>query len=234
MSLAVCHLAGDFRLVRADGDAMVAAQTTYPTTITRVWSATNTQITPYNPMLPVDYYSKTVISTVTVTILEPWPAPPSAFPYTMRQTAISRSTVESRMLKTLNSPTVTYITTGTATGTSAWVLWPPRPTDMAVGARLPCQECEPQGWESDPRCENLGLDTACQGQCEKKDGLWWCYQRYYTDGQDLAMGRVCWGNSTEYAQLVEPCIATDHQVACKPCKGKDISWNSVNWDWNLG
>ncbi len=135
--VALLWVTGGYALPAAEAPAAVAAHPTYPTTITSVWSATGTQITPYNPILPVDYYSKTVISTVTVTILEPWAAAPTSFPYTLRQTAISHRTEETRLLKTLTAPLVTSVSSSVVTGTSTWVLWPPSATYLAAGAQLP-------------------------------------------------------------------------------------------------
>ncbi|KAH8881325.1 hypothetical protein GQ53DRAFT_832511 [Thozetella sp. PMI_491] len=220
-------------LARDKPDRAPSPQRSYPTTVTRISSSTLTEITPYNPVLPVPWYSKTVISTVTVTLLEPWPASPTSFPYTMLQTAVKHSTIESRLVVTISAPPETSFSYATVTGTSTWILWRPAVTDMPAGGSGSCSECVASSPTPDPRCERLGLDTACQGQCEQRDGLWWCYRRYYSDPSSLAMGRACWGNKTEYAQLLTPCIGTDHALPCMPCKGKDYAWNSVNWHWDV-
>lgn len=210
-----------------------AQSTKYPTTITSVWSSTESSTTSPGPLGAVQ--KVVVITTLTVTLLEPHPTPIVSYPATLIQTAITSRTYDYRITySSLDGPVSTSISSGVYTVPSTWVLHPAQPTDLAVGiemSALPCDECPiASSWTVDSRCAAKGLDTACQGQCKLRDDTWWCYKMYYSDyGSDVQMGRVCWGNATYYEQLLEPCIAGDHRLACVPCKGQDVSWGAVTW-----
>ena len=57
----------------------------------------------------------------------------------------------------------------------------------------------------------------------REDGLLWCYRMYNsleTSYDNRVMGRVCWGNTTAFAQLNEPCVQGDYAIGCTPCLGK--------------
>ncbi|OCL02218.1 hypothetical protein AOQ84DRAFT_229440 [Glonium stellatum] len=216
--------------------ARITGQTTaYPTTITKVWSSTTTSIMYPNPAFAI-FSNMIYITTMTVTLFEPWPSMPTVFPYTLVQTELDDMTI-STLVNTSGTPT-TYVQSTKYTVSSTWVLNQPAPTDLAAGTTvdaLPCSECTPEGWAPDERCTRHNLDTACQGQCDLREGLWWCYKRYYNQPGAPVMGRVCWGNNDtagqmfEYAQLAEPCKKTDHRVQCVPCKGLESNWEAGNW-----
>lgn len=83
---------------------------------------------------------------------------------------------------------------------------------------------------ADAECAAKGLDTACQGQCRWREGVWWCYRMYYSDwGGPMQMGRACWGANGTYEQLVKPCAAADLRVGCSACGGRDYSWGAQTW-----
>ena len=104
----------------------------------------------------------------------------------------------------------------------------PQPTDMAAGVSLadvPCGPCSnaTSSYRTAPECDALQLDTACQGQCAMEKGYWWCrkLQGIVELGlnPEYQMGRVCWGNTSFYHQLMTPCVQGDHQFECLSCTG---------------
>lgn len=128
--------------------------------------------------------------------------------------------------------TSTYTQSSRYTILSTYSIYLPQPTDLAPGTRdedLPCSDCPLQQVEQDPRCTALGLDTACVGQCDQRDGVWWCYDMKYNDYISNPLGRACWGNFSLFHLLVEPCIVGDHRAGCTPCQGQDYSWGPVTW-----
>lgn len=181
-------------------------------------------------------------------------------PYTLVQTAISSRTTELALTYySANGPVETRRETNTYTVPSTWVLWLPlasataaavanggtvREADAGVSlADLPCGggttvSCQQTGEGSsmappDAECVAKGMQTACQGQCALRDGVWWCYQMYYSDyGTPLQMGRACWGANGTYKQLMRPCLIGDQRIGCSACKGKDIGWNAAKWIWD--
>jgi len=200
----------------------------FPTTVTRIESSTVSGTIDGGAAQP--FYKLVARTIETNTLLEPWPASPTSFPYTLVQTKIVHRTYETTITKVRGEEDPTSTTSFTqVTVPSTWVLFKPEATYAAAGAALPCGECAPNGWEGDERCEALGLDTACQGQCEEKFGYLWCYERYRSDEGSKVMGRACWGKEREYMQLVEPCLATDHRISCTPCQGVDPSWDDITW-----
>lgn len=217
----------------ADADIADALPTRYPTTLTKITSTVTTTTIAPNPAWPIAGV-QSYVTTLTDTLLEPWPSAPTAFPYTLTQTRISDMTS--------TYAAASYVSSGSTilTVASTWVLYQPAATHLGAGKPqddLPCAECTPAGWTPDARCTRHNLDTACQGQCSLRDGLFWCYKRYYNEPGAPVMGRVCWGNNDtsaggkmfEYAQLVEPCLQTDHRVQCTPCKGLESNWSPGNW-----
>jgi hypothetical protein len=202
----------------------------YPTTKTKHFTTTVTSI--IWPGAWEAFYRLSIATTLTVTVLEPWPSKPTSFPYTFLQTAISNRIIDSRMTLCDNcaTPPSTDVSTQHEKVTSTWVLYQPQPTDLLPDAPLPCEACAPADFTPDPACVALGLDTACQGQCKLLDGLWWCYKRYFMDGDGLAMGRACWGgNGHEFKQLVTPCTRSDHALPCVPCNGTDVYFGPSQW-----
>jgi hypothetical protein len=231
--------------IDADADAHIVGTlpTRYPTTITKITSTVTTTTIAPNPAWPVAGV-QSYITTLTDTFLEPWTSAPTAFPYTLIQTRISDMTstyVRGGEVQGATPP-VSYVSSGSTilTVPSTWVLYQPAATHLGAGTMqddLPCAKCTPAGWTPDPRCSRHNLDTACQGQCSLRDGLFWCYKRYYNEPGAPVMGRVCWGNNDtsaggkmfEYAQLVEPCLQTDHRIQCTPCTGLESNWSPGNW-----
>ncbi len=212
--------------------ATPATPTTYPTTLTSVWSVTEAQTLASG--LDSPFFQLVVETRQTVMLVEPWTAAPVQFPYTLVQTALTTATTDYLVTRFAGGPVTSSRFVHTYHVPSTWVLWPPAPTDLPAAAAVPCGECPSAGGggaveEQDPECEALGLDTACQGQCGLRDGLFWCLQRRYTDRADMAMGRACWGNSTSYKQLLSPCRLNDHQVACVPCSGRNTAWEGTSW-----
>jgi hypothetical protein len=180
----------------------------------------------------------TIITTITATTLRPGPV--TSFPATVVETVVSHITFEFRTSYTDGGRT-TSMSSAVVTVPATWIVAAPRPTDLAAGTtadELPCSAdgCTTEVQErtredSDPRCDALGLQTGCQGQCEEREGAWWCYQLYLADYRDakLRMGRACWGADNRYEQLNSPCVASDRKVACTACGGLDDSWGALNW-----
>lgn len=214
--------------------AATARQLAYPTTLTSITSQTSSNTAYPNPAWPI-IYQAAYTTVQTVTLLEPWTAAPTRFPYTLVQTVITRRTVTYAVTPCrmpCGTPPMTSIGATTQTALSTWLLHAPAPTDLGVDlkvASLPCAECASSAYAPDPRCEALGLDTGCQGQCRMRDGMWWCLRRRYLDGSELEMGRACWGNGDQFQQLATPCVVGDHALGCEPCKGKVISYSPVEW-----
>lgn len=213
-----------------------ALPTSYPTTLTYTTSTSISTIFVPNPAFPING-AESYIATTTITVLEPWLSKPTTFPYTLTQTAIS--TIKSTYIQSGDAVTQS-VSSGSTTETisSTWILYKPLPTYLPAGtpsSSLPCAQCAPPEWTPEQRCRSHNLDTACQGQCLLREGLFWCYKRYYNEPGAPVMGRVCWGNNGtggqmfQYAQLVEPCLVNDHQIQCMPCKGLESNWVAGNW-----
>jgi hypothetical protein len=168
---------------------------TYPLTVTTIFST-----------------SPTTATTDHVTLLEAWPIvpDPEAFPYTMRQTALTQRVIPP-------SSTTTLI------ATSTWMLWETAATDMVVGTSPMCAgECNPPALKPHYRCLESGRETRCAAQCEIKQAqglyLWWCLKTAGGWGGEMKpMGRLCWDNGTAYEALLEPCDHTDLRPDCKLC-----------------
>jgi hypothetical protein len=208
----------------------VASTVTYPTTVTSIWSTTSSATISPDGAWPV-FHRQVYITTLTVTTLEPWSSSPTSFPHTLVQTAITHRTMTTEITPCVACGTapLTTIATAVQTSQSTWLLYAPAPTDLPRDATLPCAECAGPAFRTDPRCQALGLDTACQAQCDLRGGLWWCFRREYADRGPLQMGRACWGKGEEYLQLVTPCAVGDHAFACTPCNGTDITYWPLKW-----
>ena len=182
-------------------------------------------------------------------------------PYTLVQTEILSRTYEYRLTYGNAAGSVeTRHESSTYTIPSTWMLWLPAPTGTTGGGRAAVQEtpagvgimdvpcgggaAEASGCRSgasgaasspppDDECVARSMQTACQGQCALREGVWWCYQMYYSDyDTPLQMGRACWGANGTYRQLLRPCLVGDQRVGCSACKGKDVSWNAAKWIWD--
>lgn len=212
--------------------------TTYPTTVTRIWSRT---------LSDKAKASETAVTVQTVTMYEPWPTSPNPenFPYTLLQTAVTardvyKATTDAQGQVSATGPPLTVTPARTVTVTSTWVLWNTSPTDLAVGEKpAGCkhsnphndQKCATPNLKQDTRCLEHGLTTACHSQCKirRVEGmeLWWCQKR--GDGtsktgdaggtREVAIGRVCTDSMGYYKQLLEPCDTMDHVHDCQPCNG---------------
>ncbi len=187
---------------------------TYPTTVTRSWSRTSSQIP--RTALATDAIPTTTVKTVTV--LEPWPSSPNPelFPYTLTQTAIT-----DRREEMVDGDTRRVLVSTTQAVTSTWVVWDTAPTDLPRGMELPkCEVCAPPRIKQDKRCTERGLETACHSQCKIRQvegfDVWWCHQRTTNDTSEVAIGRVCSGGGNYYEQLLEPCDHADHRHDCPP------------------
>ncbi|CAK7213099.1 hypothetical protein SBRCBS47491_001687 [Sporothrix bragantina] len=200
-----------------------STSTTYPTTITSIWTTTIT-----SSASPSDIWT----TARTVTVLEPWsvsPDPYGNFPYTIHQTSIIRETV---------AHAATTVTPAASTAYPTWVLWDTQAADLPVGNVPRCESvassngvtkgCAPSALKPDTRCLDLGLETRCHAQCIIRDWQWWCRQAddgllvsNSSDSSELPMGRLCWGNSHNYTQLVEPCDGTDYPPDCDACPSAD-------------
>lgn len=82
--------------------------TQYPTTLTQILPTTTTSYVTPNPAFPMFTGSIAYITTMTVTLLEPWPASPTSFPYTLTQTAISDMTITTTLP---SQPPTSYVNT---------------------------------------------------------------------------------------------------------------------------
>jgi hypothetical protein len=199
---------------------------------TSVWVSTASTRGDYNPFNPIGAIDEW-LTTATMTLVEPTGI--IDFPATVTQTIFIDKSVTLRRTRVEDKSV--YISSDITTGIqhSTWVLRQPRPTDLPAGTsqeKLPCSECASGAAAPDARCAALGLTTSCQGQCRLRDGIWWCLRMKYMDvGTDAQMGRVCWGNSSTYMQLLEPCVEGDHALGCVPCQGKDVTYSPNTWIW---
>lgn len=219
--------------------APVTVAAAYPTTTTKISTTTKSSTTVIQFINP---RVVTIFTIITATTLIPGPV--TALPATVVETVISHITFEYRTSYSDSAPS-TSVSTAVITVPSTWIVARPQATDLAAGTSadaLPCDDnnnCATTKAQAaaaaDPRCDALGLETGCQGQCEERDdddgGAWWCYQLYVADYSEasLRMGRACWGGDDRYEQLNTPCVAGDHRVACTPCQGLDGSWGALNW-----
>ncbi|KAK3384978.1 hypothetical protein B0H63DRAFT_449073 [Podospora didyma] len=210
-------------------------------TKTRIWSITESTVTYYQFINP---RKVTLLTTKTVTSLEPWPAF-SVFPTTVTEVVISHVTWEDRTTYSNGGGSSTSITSFVATVPETWVVSQPRRTDTPAGTRpddLQCENtCAPPvaddhggDGDGDPVCVERGLHTGCQGQCAQREegGPWWCYQMHQRDyvHVPMRMGRACWGGDLQYRQLNTPCEAGDVAVGCVKCQGWNYTWGAVNWE----
>ena len=163
---------------------------------------------------------------------------PSAYP--------AKITVEETTVVTVFT-TATWSTRSTSTAsaetiwidTQTWALSRPRATDAA--ALLPadadlgaaCSACPGAAAVPDPVCETLGLRTGCDAaQCPRDaEGTYWCREMFpgMYSASGYRNGRACWGNGTEYKQLLAPCRAGDGVVGCTACKGDLRDFYPRNW-----
>ncbi len=190
--------------------------TSYPTTVTSTWSTTITSFSSATPFSTPP--SMWMVTTSTVTVIEPWPVSPdpAQFPMTMVQTSIVHAwTVLAGVSITasaLMSTTTLYKT---------WVVWETQAADLPVGNVPRCEAggCTPAAWKPNGHCLGLGMETRCRAQCIIRDWQWWCLKddKQGKTADSPPMGRLCWGSATNYTQLVEPCDGTDYLPDCPAC-----------------
>jgi len=179
---------------------------TYPTTISNVHSTTSA-------FSDVQGSRRVVL---TVTSIEYWATEPPdfLFNYTIVETI---SSSETTLL--VDDSATTTVASKTGATESTWVLWDTAATDLPVHASPLCNAgCTAAAWKPEPQCAEAGLDTACVGQCDIRDWIWWCYKPDFSTPSKPAMGRVCWdGKQTAYRPLLEPCDSADHRADCGEC-----------------
>ncbi|TPX12607.1 uncharacterized protein E0L32_000784 [Thyridium curvatum] len=194
----------------------------------RVWSTVQSTVTAIPFINP---RRMTVYTTQTVTSLQDAPRP-TVFPTTVVETAIMSITWESRVTYLDDGATTTEFSSTTATVPSTWVVaGAPQPTNLAVGRDPACGKSPIAAAAEAPQCASRGLHTGCQGQCQLRDGAFWCLLMGYADYKvdSLKMGRACWGGDNQFEQLNTPCLEGDQRTACTADKGLDDSWGAVNW-----
>ena len=141
----------------------------FPTTIyeTTITTATRTKVEPATVILTSDR-PRMITQTEIATLHHTYYTTSIAFEYPA-------------LIFPTNSKTI--VETVTTCRTSVWRVHKPAPTHLPDNATdpyqiKPCFECDWPGYTPHPRCEQLGLRTACQGQCRLRDGLFWCYRLF--------------------------------------------------------
>ncbi|KAK4209766.1 hypothetical protein QBC37DRAFT_391025 [Rhypophila decipiens] len=192
------------------------ASRTYPTTITSSYLTTITG----SAALTIDH----------VTVLDPWPTSPDPeiVPYTMFQTGITQRTIvpiiaspSAVSSEQPGIPAAENITTMITT-TTTYLLWVIYAFDMSPYTIPACpgpEGCAYSSIKPNGRCEELGWQTRCAGQCLLKDWMWWC-TKVGEDDLGSIRGRVCddgMGVNATLEQLVEPCDHTDWRARCVRC-----------------
>ncbi|KAI1342213.1 hypothetical protein F5Y15DRAFT_413477 [Xylariaceae sp. FL0016] len=115
-----CLLSAALPELRAATPAAPTAPAHIPTTISSTYSYVWT--TTIWPPLNI-YHNALITSSVTVTVVEPWTAPPTAFPTTVTQTAISTWTVTGVVVtEPTDGPQKTTLGSGRKTSHPTWVL----------------------------------------------------------------------------------------------------------------
>jgi hypothetical protein len=93
--------------------------THYPTTITHTLPTTTTFYVGPNPAFPVFTGRIAYITTMTVTVLEPWTASPTSFPTTVTRTLVSDMVVTTTLP---SQPPTSYVHSYRFTNTDVWVV----------------------------------------------------------------------------------------------------------------
>jgi len=129
--------------------------------------------------------------------------------------------------------TITWVSSDT------WSIAPPAATDATAplpadaDADAACSACGRPTAPPDPACEALGLQTGCDAaQCPRgADGMFWCRVMFpgMWPAKNYRNGRACWGNRTEYKQLLKPCLVGDGMVGCTACKGNLGDFFPKHW-----
>jgi len=221
---------GHARALQAGDVTTTQGPSTYQTTATKVSVATHTQTAQVQWISPCVV---TMLTTISATSLLAGPV--MVLPAMVVETVISRITFEFRTTYAPQPsavPPTTWYSSVTISVPHTWIVSPARPSHLPRAAPIPCEACSVDvPATSAGHCAALALQTGCQGQCDQRDGAWWCYRLYTSDYSDaeLRMGRACWGAGGRYEQLNEPCERGDYAVGCVPCKGTDDSWGAINW-----
>jgi hypothetical protein len=189
-------------------------------------STSTTVLAPF--AMPYTFFEYT--TTGMATRLEPVP---TSFPTAVRVEIVSDVTIQETASMAAAPPAMsTY--TAQLRDVQTWHLYQPQPTDLPATTNLEstCGSCRSQDYKPDAKCEAMGLETACQAQCQQRDGTWWCRsisQPLYNRGPDVRMGRACWGNETHYLQLNSPCRVGDPLIECVSCRGNLHNFVPKNW-----
>jgi len=154
----------------------------------------------------------------TTTTTDIWPSAPTKFPHEHVLTLQATSALTSWSLGVEN-PEKTTTTVSSSWYTTA-VIWKPVDGVEYLDGKPSCEGRERsglEGWLPDSKCVEAGLSTGCDRQCGVVSGFYWCLrydQETWLRGEDVAMGRMCWGDEAEKIQLVEPCLAGDYKTSC--------------------
>ncbi|KAK4447751.1 hypothetical protein QBC34DRAFT_466706 [Podospora aff. communis PSN243] len=237
-----CLLASSIvSLTSASREAVPAATPTYPTTRTRIYTSTATSTNIVMWISPrVEFYT----TVQTITVLEPGPVIPTAVgsPVTVPQLAITSGTIRTVISHSGRAaPETPPSETWAYTSTETWLVSRPEETFLPADVRegnLPCEDevacAKGNPIVGDEACDESGMKTGCLGQCEVREGMWWCYRMWQrewnAEGGRLRMGRACWGGGGRFRQLNVPCVRGDGRVGCEVCKGKDVAWGAVVWE----
>lgn len=159
-----------------------------------------------------------IIVIATVTFLQPTGA--NSFPTAAVITAITDGWTTIIMNSDGTSHEYASTLHSTYTDYTTWSLFAPQPTDMAPHGVPFCNECPSLSAPSDPRCDEMGLPTACYAQCNIRDGLRWCLQ--FGEGitpmmDGIAMGRACWGSLGYIKALTDLCIDGVYAMSRPSC-----------------
>lgn len=177
------------------------------------------------PIFPQDFTS---------IVIEPRPLP-TTYPATVVQTSI--------VIHRSPAWGLTSYETKTAHEWYTWILHEPKPTHVPAGVTkkdLTCQEsCAAAPWKADLRCDVGAQLTGCKGQCELRDGVFWCLRRFpigqHNAGrntpEEYKRGRACWwdggdtviypGYDADLALLGDPCDVGDNPVGCWGCPARE-------------
>ncbi|SPQ25499.1 0e71b91b-1530-4634-b76f-cbf05c61e119 [Thermothielavioides terrestris] len=113
--------------------------TSYPTTLSTTYTFTSS--TGYKAPGAFQVFQTAIeLTTVTVTIYEPWPSPPPSYPYTETLTQVSTLSARTLVQYDPSGPFSTFTRSSTVTVPATWVLRaPPAPTDLPADAALPAR-----------------------------------------------------------------------------------------------
>ncbi|AEO66388.1 uncharacterized protein THITE_2087862 [Thermothielavioides terrestris NRRL 8126] len=193
--------------------------TSYPTTLSTTYTFTSS--TGYKAPGAFQVFQTAIeLTTVTVTIYEPWPSPPPSYPYTETLTQVSTLSARTLVQYDPSGPFSTFTRSSTVTVPATWVLRaPPAPTDLPADAALPA--CDHDACGGGRPTAGARTRAARPPACAPPARA----------GSVACATAVCWGNGTLLEELLEPCARGDVMVGCVPCKGVDQEWRSYTLTW---